>query len=93
MNDTDRGIAIGWTLLGKTNQYVANAFKVNPSTISRLNQKYRETGNVADKHKSGRPKSTTQEENVFLMLHTEHTRAESCTGGYTCCKFRIKKKI
>ena len=43
---------------GTSCHYVALTFGVNKSTITRLMTRYRETGDVKDRAKSGRPRKS-----------------------------------
>ena len=54
LTDVQRGRAIA--LQGQRQQQVANHFGVNVSTIERLVRHLRETGHLADRPRSGRPR-------------------------------------
>ena len=63
----DRAGAIGQLEAGVPAYRVA-AFGVSPGSISKLKTKFRETGEVKDPPRSGRPKKTTPQEDRFLTL-------------------------
>ena len=64
----DRARAIGQLETGVPAFRVAASFGVSPGTISKLRAKFRETGEVKDRPRSGRPKKTTPQEDRFLTL-------------------------
>ena len=64
----DRACAIGQLEAGVPAFRVAASFGVSPGAISKLRAKFRETGEVKDRPRSGRPKKTTPQEDRFLTL-------------------------
>ena len=64
----DKARAIGQLEAGVRGYRVAAAFGVSPGTISKLKTKFRETGDVKDRPRSGRPRKTTPQEDRFLTL-------------------------
>ena len=58
LTDVQRGRAIALLMQGQRQQQVANHFGVNVSTIERLVRRLRETGHLADRPRSGRPRVT-----------------------------------
>ena len=64
----DRARAIGQLEAGVPAFRVAASFGVSPGAISKLRAKFRETGEVKDRPRSGRPKKTTPQEDRFLTL-------------------------
>ncbi|KAK7106419.1 hypothetical protein V1264_017679 [Littorina saxatilis] len=72
LNAPDRERAIGQLTLGTPQNEVANAFGVHPSTITRLWQRYLQTGSTNDLARSGRPRVTTEREN--RAIYRQHVR-------------------
>lgn len=70
----DRARAIGQLEAGVPGFRVAASFGVSPGTISKLRSKFRETGEVKDRPRSGRPKKTTPQEDRFVTLATLRNR-------------------
>ena len=54
----DRAHALGMVQAGTSQEVVARHFNVNRSTISRLLSRYRDTADVKDRARSGRPRVT-----------------------------------
>ena len=59
LSTEDRGRAIGYLESGRTVRTVAELFHVSTAIISKLYRRYRQTGSVKDRPRSGRPKVTT----------------------------------
>ncbi|KAM3870151.1 RNA helicase Mov10l1-like [Diretmus argenteus] len=70
----DKARAIGQLEAGVPVRRVAALFGVSPGTISKLRTKFRETGEVKDRPRSGRPKKTTSQEDRFLTLASLRNR-------------------
>ena len=92
----DKARAIGQLEAGVPGYRVAAAFGVSSGTISKLKTKFRETGDVKDRPRSGRPRKTTPREDRFLGLaslrnrrHTWHTFAilSKVFGAQATCLF------
>lgn len=64
----DRLLALGMLEAGRSTRFVAEQFNVNQSTVVRLQQRYRETGNAADRARSGRPRATTTRQDRYLVV-------------------------
>ena len=82
----DRARAIGQLEAGVPAFRVAASFGVSPGTISKLGTKFRETGEVKDRPKSGCPKKTTPQEDRFLTLAAMRNRrltARDLQGRFT----------
>ena len=60
LTEVQRGQAIALLMQGQRQQQVARHFGVHVSTIERLVRRLRETGRVADRPRSGRPRVTSQ---------------------------------
>ena len=63
LTDVQRGRANALLMQGQRQQQVANHFGVNVSTIERLVIRLRETGHLADRPRSGRPRVTSRQDN------------------------------
>ena len=63
LTDVQRGRANALLMQGQRQQQVVNHFGVNVSTIERLVRRLRETGHLADRQRSGRPRMTSRQEN------------------------------
>ena len=62
LSTTDRGRAIAWLQGGATQRNVAQRLSVSQSVTCRLWIRFLDTGNVTNRTRSGRPRSTTQRE-------------------------------
>ena len=62
LSNLEKARAIGQVEAGVPQNQVAALFGVSPGTISKLKAKFRETGDVKDRPRSGRPKKTTPQE-------------------------------
>ena len=79
LTDVQRGKAIALLMQGQRQQQVANHFGVNVSTVERLVRRFRETGHLADRPRSGRPRVTSRQDNP------SGTFAESSSHCYRNC--------
>ena len=77
LSHLDKARAIGQLEARVPQHQVAANFGVSPSTISRLKIKYRETGDVKDRPRSGRPKVTTPQQDQYLRLTALRNRRMS----------------
>lgn len=66
LSTADRGRAIAWLQDGVTQRNVAQRLDVSQSVIGRLWTRFLDTGNVTNRPRSGRPRSTTQREDRYL---------------------------
>ena len=62
----DKARAIGQLEAGIHQNVVAQNYGISQSTVSRLRQEFRETGDVKDRPRSGRPKVTTPAEDRYI---------------------------
>ena len=70
LTDVQRGRAIALLMQGQRQQHVANHFGVNVSTIEHLVRRLRETGHLADRPRSGRPRVTSRrQDRTFRLAH------------------------
>ena len=76
LTDVQRGRAIALLMQGQRQQQVANHFGVNVPTIERLVRRLRETGHLADRPRSGRPRVTQD-------VKTAHLRNRHLTATET----------
>ena len=68
LTGVQRGRAIALLMQGQRQQQVANHFGVNVSTIERLVRRLRETGHLADRPRSGRPRVTSRRQDRTIRL-------------------------
>ena len=66
--------AIGMLTAGMSARDVARHFQRHESTISQLQNKFQQTGNVAERPRSGRPRKTTPQEDRFLTTSSRCNR-------------------
>ena len=69
LTDVQRGRAIALLMQGQRQQQVANHFGVNVSTTERLVRRLRETGHLADRQRSGRPRATSRRQRTIRLAH------------------------
>ena len=81
LTDVQRGRAIALLMQGQRQQQVANHFGVNVSTIERLVRRLRETGHLADRPRSGRPRVTLRRQDRTIRL--AHLRNRHLTATET----------
>ena len=70
--------AIGMFTASMSARDIARHFQRHKSTISRLLDRFLQTGNVADRPRSGRPRKTTPREDRFLTTSSRRNRFLSC---------------
>ena len=68
LTEVQRGQAIALLMQGQTQRQVAMQFGVNVSTIERLVRRLRETGRLADRPRTGRPRVTTRRQDRAIRL-------------------------
>ena len=66
--------AIGMLTAGKSARDVTRHFQLHQSTISRPLNRFQQTGNVADRPRSGRPRKSTLREDHFLTTSFRRNR-------------------
>ena len=81
LTDVQRGRAIALLMQGQRQQQVANHFGVNVSTIECLVRRLRETGHLADRPRSGRPRVTSRRQDRTIRL--AHLRNRHLTATET----------
>ena len=62
---------------GHSQRQVAGQFNVTQSVISRLRNRYNQTGTVQERQRSGRPRCTTAREDRYLGLIARRQRFQS----------------
>jgi transposase len=62
----ERWQAVGMHNGGLSHRRVADYFRINHSIIVRLMQRFRQTGNVTDRPRAGRPRKTTPREDRLI---------------------------
>lgn len=77
MADATKWQIIGMSNAGMNQKDIANSMNVSQSVVSRLLKKQRETGNVGDRPRSGRPKLTTPREDRLLLRISRRNRFAS----------------
>ena len=85
LTDVQRDRAIALLMQGQRQQQVANHFGVNVSTIERLVRRLRETGHLADRPRSGRPRVTSRDVATSRQDNPSGTFAESSSHCYRNC--------
>ena len=68
LTDAQRDRAIALLMQGQRQQQVANRFRVNVSTTERLVRRLRDTGHLADRPRSGRPRVTSRRQDRTIRL-------------------------
>ena len=81
LTEVQRGQAIALLMQGQRQQQVARHFGVHVSTIERLVRCLRETGRVANRPRSGRPRVTSQRHDRAIRL--AHLRNRQLTATET----------
>ncbi len=74
VSDVEKARAIGQIEAGIPQNQVAANFRVSPSAVSKWKTKYRATGEVKDRPRSGRPRATTPQEDRFITLSALRNR-------------------
>lgn len=74
LSENERQRAIGMLTAGCSQRDVAQEFNVHPSTICRLWNRFRTTGNVSDRQRSGRPRKTTVRQDRFIVTTSRRNR-------------------
>lgn len=74
LSENERQRAIGMLTAGCSQRDIAQEFNVHPSTICRLLNRFRTTGNVSDRQRSGRPRKTTVRQDRFIVTTSRRNR-------------------
>lgn len=78
LTEVQRGQAVAMLMQGQRQMQVARHFGVHVCTIERLVRRLRQTGRVADRPRSGRPRVTSQRQDRFIRL--SHLRNRHLTA-------------
>ena len=73
----EAGQAVGMLQAGQVQRTVSRHFNVSQSVISRLWNRFRQTGNVSERPRSGRPRSTTARQDRYMSLMARRHRFQS----------------
>ena len=68
LNNDEQNQAIGMLNAGMSATVVSRHFGFTRKTIERLRRLFHVTGNVADRHRSGRPRVTTAADDRYIVL-------------------------
>ena len=68
LTDDQRGRALAWLDEGLGQRKVARCLQMSHSVIQRLYQRFIETAAVQERQRSGRPRVTTRQEDLYLVL-------------------------
>ena len=79
LSNQDRARAIGFIQSGRSIRFVARHFHISPTTVSNLVRRYNETGDVKDRHRSGRPRVTTPAEDRRICTLALRSRTKPAT--------------
>lgn len=80
MRQQNRDRALGMLEAGRSTRQVAAALNVNQSTVHRLQQRYAATGSSADRHRPGRPRVTTQNQDHYIRVQHLRNRFRTATA-------------
>ena len=67
LNNDERNQAIGMLNAGMSETVVSRHFGCIPNTTERLRRRFRVTGNVCDRSRSGRPRMTTAADDRYVV--------------------------
>ena len=70
----NRALMVGQYQQGATMQTIANRFNVTKSAVCKIIHKHRETGDVIDRERTGRPRVTTRREDVNIQTAAARNR-------------------
>ena len=87
LNNDERNQAIGMLNAGTPATVVSQHFGCTRKTIERLRRRFRVTGNVADRPRSGRPRVTTAADDRYIVL--QHLRNKRLTTAATGRQYGI----
>ena len=79
LDNDERNQAIGMLNAGMSATVVSQHFGCTRKTVERLQRRFRVTGNVADRCRSGRPRVTTAADDRYIVLQhlcNRHLTAE-----------------
>ena len=79
LSNVDRARILGMLEGGRSRRDVAAQFNVCQATLSNLIRRYNETHEVKDRHRSGRPRATTPQEDRRIRLLSLRSRTTPAT--------------
>ena len=74
LNNDERNQAIGMLNAGMSATVVSRHFGCTRKTTERLRRRFRVTGNIAERPRSGRPSVTTATDDRYIVLQHLHNR-------------------
>jgi len=80
LSDTNRGRALAWIQDGIAIREVARRLGVSHSVIQRLRDRVHATGRVAERHRTGRPSTTTRRQDRFIVTQALRDRTVTASG-------------
>ena len=86
-----RNIIFGRLQAGESQNAVARLYNVHRSTISRLWQRYQQSGSTADRQRSGRPRITTAAQDRYIRVI--HLRNRTVTATETASNIPGLRRI
>ncbi|KAJ8347227.1 hypothetical protein SKAU_G00286280 [Synaphobranchus kaupii] len=86
MSQVSRDQAIGMLMTGATQDDVARRFRVAPSTISRLQRRFQDTGVTRDRPRPGQPRVITRAQDRYIR--TTHLRDRFRAAAHTAAETR-----
>lgn len=79
LSTLDRGRALAWMDEGISMREVGRRLGVSMSVIQRLHERFRTTGSTDERPRSGRPRSTSRQDDRLLLLSTLRNRTITST--------------
>ena len=93
LSDIERQRAIGMLQAGMRPSHVAQHFNVSPSTIGDLRLRLAQTGTVADRPRTGRPRVTTPQQDRQIRLAHLRNRLRPATWTANTTPGRHNQRI
>ena len=92
LNQNQRIQALTMLAHGDNVSNISRAFSYHRNTIIQLNQRFQQTGGVADCHRPGRPRVTNPRTDRFIMLTHLRRHFQTATSSgmqYSICKHSV----
>ena len=77
LTDQERHLAVARIRTGSTQCDVAGELGVSQSVISRLVHRFRDTGSVGERPRSGAPRGTTRNDDQYLRIYANGRRLQA----------------
>ena len=90
LNENQRILALTMLARGDNVTNVSRALVCHRNTVIRLRQRFQQTGGVADRRRSGRPRVTNQQTDRFITL--THLRRRFQTASSTARQYGISRQ-